>query len=669
MNRRPLYSLLIGEDEGDDVEGLLRDGIKVISFSETTGDRPEHAAAGLYMHYPMAKPPRIRVVDGDIKGKEEVFSALCRANPRFNSEQYLIEHADPGTDMIVTASAGTGKTKVMIDRVLFLIHTVPGLRLTDIGMVTFTNDAADNMDARLRKALADRFRLTGDRRYIRFLEEQSCMEIGTIHSFELDLLRRYGAGIGLSSDVSVRTFRTESRDIADRSLDGMVGGRGSVSDQLGSAFFNVRDTAVDFWRRLSGGGYTREQIMEMDWGNADKEAGRFQDAVRSVITGISEDLKAEKRRSDCVSLSDMQCDVEDAIAGDEKGSGKRFIFVDEFQDTDDCQIRILCRLRSWGSRLFAVGDVKQSIYRFRGATDKAFDNLRFGISNMGLPAPKEFELVINYRSSPYVLKALWPVFRNCYRQELLDPFPRPVAFNNESGFVREIEMDTDEPENQIVEHVSYCLQDLRRRKEGSGTAWGSSDRVAVLVRTNSQLDELAYLLESRGVPIIVNRGGSFYRTQAVSDLRMAVESFVYKDDPVSLWNYLESPYSGYSGKLRVSELEKADADRGRLLSVLRDYLEWTPWKLHSKVFSERPLIAALTEFIEGSHVIDNRMHVRMEEFSKYRVRKEDVELMALADVRRYKANLDKLMRIVIESYGKEFHDLYGMCRFLERMAL
>ena len=93
---------------------------------------------------------------------------MSESNADFNAEQFLVEHSR-SRNIIVKASAGTGKTSVMIDRILFLIDS-KDVRLSDIVMITFTNEATNQMYPRLQSEFLRRYRVTGNKKFLRLLE-------------------------------------------------------------------------------------------------------------------------------------------------------------------------------------------------------------------------------------------------------------------------------------------------------------------------------------------------------------------------------------------------------------------------------------------------------------------------------------------------------------------
>jgi DNA helicase-2/ATP-dependent DNA helicase PcrA len=89
----------------------------------------------------------------------------------------------------------------------------------------------------------------------------------------------------------------------------------------------------------------------------------------------------------------------------------RYLFVDEFQDTDGLQMDLILGLRRQvGCRLFVVGDAKQGIYRFRGAEGNAFEELRRRVASIGLPPLDDYQLTRNFRSGKRLLDSLHHYF-------------------------------------------------------------------------------------------------------------------------------------------------------------------------------------------------------------------------------------------------------------------
>ena len=120
----------------------------------------------------------------------------------FNYQQYCIEHASADHNILVKAGAGTGKTYSMVSRIAFLCNKVKDHvedLVNDIAMITFTNDAADNMKKRLKQLFLNYFTLTTNPKYLRYIEDLSQIQISTIHKFAISIMRKDCLMLGMGN--------------------------------------------------------------------------------------------------------------------------------------------------------------------------------------------------------------------------------------------------------------------------------------------------------------------------------------------------------------------------------------------------------------------------------------------------------------------------------------
>ena len=247
----PLYSILLSNqsysDYRDRIKTWLSKGIKVIWFTrksdevaELKNEYSEYTQIYLLQAYYVEFEDSACIVDGhDSEGF--VNSVLESGCPQFNSAQYQVEHCNSDEHIIVQASAGTGKTTVMIDRILFLLHTQPDLHLPEVYMVTFTRDATDQMNRRLQDVLTARYKLTREKKYLAWLEEQSQMNISTLHSFAYQMLKEYGIGEGFTKNLDIRSFKYEKKEIIKDAVDSKIDDSKSIKEQLGIPFYRAND--------------------------------------------------------------------------------------------------------------------------------------------------------------------------------------------------------------------------------------------------------------------------------------------------------------------------------------------------------------------------------------------------------------------------------------------
>ena len=292
-------------------------------------------------------------------------------------------------------------------------------------------------NARLQEALVNRYRLTGKDKFLSILEKTSLVSISTIDSFSMNLLKKYGMNMGYSQDVTVRSYKQELRDIIIDIIDRNYRKGSSVKSVVGTGLYDAQRLFEDFYERLLSMGISVDDVDRMDWGEGtDPDSGNLQMFLRAVLDGIDGELEWRKRHNDMTSLSELTFDVSRALSLDE-GLERRikYLFVDEFQDTNTLQIDVLTSfIIQTDADLFVVGDSKQSIYRFRGADDSAFDVLDMHMKKAGRDIAV-FELVNNYRTDPRVLDATVRVFRTWVSNGLLDDFNKPVGCGVSDGGV------------------------------------------------------------------------------------------------------------------------------------------------------------------------------------------------------------------------------------------
>ena len=226
------YSVVLCNRKYDELQihEWLYSGIKVIWFgSKNEVERlkkhyKQFAMAYLLQAYDIGEyKGQVTIIDGKFdEEKRKIFNDIIKIVPHFNSEQYIVEHYCSDKNLIVEAGAGTGKTTVMVDRIMFLLHTVEDLSLADIAMITFTNEATQNMRHKVQKMLIKRFELTGNTKYITYLENECQMRTHTIHSFSKRLISELGANIGYSTDLKLRSYTYEREQIIRDVLDSLM---------------------------------------------------------------------------------------------------------------------------------------------------------------------------------------------------------------------------------------------------------------------------------------------------------------------------------------------------------------------------------------------------------------------------------------------------------------
>lgn len=367
--------------------------------------------------------------------------------------------------------------------------------------------------------------------------------------------------------------------------------------------------------------------------------------------------EASKRARGGLDFDDLLVKARDLLR-DSSDEGVEFVLVDEFQDTDPIQAEILKRLcgeRFTSGGLFVVGDFKQSIYRFRGAEPKLFQNFRDDFPEAGRHALTE-----NFRSSTSVVNFINALFGEAFADEnprlLAGPHAHPASADPAVEFVW-----AHEPRAESIEGEKQAEPDAdeRRRVEARWLArlirsrlddgWLVRDRstkqvrrahegdVAFLFRALTDLASYEQALESEGLDYHVVGGKAFYAQQEVKDLVNVLSVVEDPLDSASLAGALRGPFFGLTDEAlfwlhaagrgdlarglatfgedsSLSSIDRPRAVRARgLLARWRELKDWRPIaELVDRVLDESGFEAALSgESLGGRKRANARKIVRL----------------------------------------------------------
>jgi ATP-dependent exoDNAse (exonuclease V) beta subunit len=235
-------------------------------------------------------------------------------------------------------------------------------------------------------------------------------------------------------------------------------------------------------------------------------------------------------------------------------NAQQFMFVDEFQDTDDSQIESLLRIAQvLDYKLFLVGDIKQCIYRFRGAKEKAFDQL--GIEKD--PSQwLQFPLRRNYRTDKHLLDIFDRSFTawGQMQEELLTYVPdndRLIGTRDFNGsylakkdrFYRRLPATNEEMRIPVLVEEIKRIQKRIDYEESHGMKLSAKEKsVAILVRENWQADMIRTECARLGISVHTNTGGDLYMSQPAIDMLTLVNALVHFDEADYLYNLVTSNF-------------------------------------------------------------------------------------------------------------------------------
>lgn len=576
----PRYSVLrVGLDgvDADDLLALLHYGIRV--FVVATEARPRalgdvdlrafvDARLLEWAQVPEAGGGSLWAVDGNLPDDlpDPVRAALEAADGggQVNMAQYRVVHAGSDADVVVRAGAGTGKTETMSERIIFLLATAGrdteagerprDLRADEIGLVTFTRESAAEMRSRVARALLLRQRLCQSCALpvLAWMLQLGSADIATIHSLAKRVVASSGAVLGLGPDVRVARRTMEVRDATNRALSDNVAALFAQHRSMVPAAHEWQAHVQTVWDALENNGVDLLRLAEdvplppdVDWGAASSN-GLEQaavDATRQAVEQVAREVRDMCLDDQTLPSNQLVPTATAALKAQEAPPvrGYRYLFVDEFQDTDASQMDLVLQLRSKiGCRLFVVGDAKQGVYRFRGAEGNAFEEMRRRVAEHGLPPMQDFRLTSNFRSGEQLLDSLHQYFLAWGAAGLL-PYEETDRLRP-----RHRDQDLSTPVRfKTVNHKQLALEAARtvERWRRSPARTSGVEGIGILCRQNWQAAEVRDAVRALGLPCEIRVGGSFFQTPAVREMRVLLEAVCDPTDDAALLELCETRWA------------------------------------------------------------------------------------------------------------------------------
>lgn len=505
--------------------------------------------------------------------QEECLKKLASIS-QFNAEQYFVEHAAPDKNIVIRAGAGTGKTYTMISRIGYICYTQNTLlqKMADrIVMITFTNEAADQMEDRLKTYYRNCYLITSRVEYLNMISRIDYMQISTIHSYAKFLIAQLGTSFGYGIDVGITSSEFYRRKKISDILDSYIKKKKTeygedYPNKLGMPVYAIRDGILDFISKLHNKSIDVTGIEASDFGalSPDESHKELHELLAAVIPAVEREYFSELLENNRIHLNSMMSVLSRFVSTSENEtrirelkkdkSALQFMFVDEFQDTDDVQIETILRLAHLlDYKLFLVGDIKQCIYRFRGAKEKAFDQL--GIEknpNDWL----EYSLQLNYRTDTSLLKIFDKSFEKWGSRddELLSYDKRKdrlVGTKDYNGYLssqsdkyyRGISVASEELRIPALIEEIRRLQKRIDYEEQHGRKLSPKEKsIAILVRENWQAEMIRTECARMGISIHTNTGGDLYMSQPALDMMTLVNALLHFDEADYLYNLVSSNF-------------------------------------------------------------------------------------------------------------------------------
>ena len=405
-----------------------------------------------------------------------------------NKEQReAVEHIDG--PCLVLAGAGSGKTKVLTTRIANMINK--GIYSGNILAITFTNKAAKEMRDRISRIVSENYAF-----------------VGTFHSFGLRVIRENYELMGLSKNFTI----IDSDDVA------------SIIKKIMKEFdINPKEYSVSFIRNKIS--FIKNEML------SDGEVDKYLvSPPEKVAIKVYREYEKILRRNNAVDFDDLLKRPVELFLRNEDVLDKyqekfKYILIDEYQDTNEVQYKLVKLLASKYRNLFVVGDVNQSIYGFRWSNYKNILNFE-----EDYPEAVSITLNQNYRSTNTILNAANSVIKNnLERREvnLFSTFGDGVKIKYLRG------NDEKDEVKLVIDEINKLLND----------GYSYND-FAILYRTNAQSRAVEDGILKMNWPYRVVGSYYFYKRKEIKDLLCYLRLISNHNDDVSLERVINVPKRG-----------------------------------------------------------------------------------------------------------------------------
>ena len=428
------------------------------------------------------------------------------------SQRKAVEYID-GPSLVI-AGAGSGKTRVLTYKIAYLLQQ--GVKPWSIMALTFTNKAAREMKERIGKLVGQ--------------ELAQHLYMGTFHSIFSRILRAEAQHIGFTNNFTIYD-ESDSRSliktiVKEMGLDEKVYKPASVHSRISMAKNNL----------MSAENYARDKELYQ----ADQRA-KMPRVGEIFITYVQRCQQANAMDFDDLLTLTFKLFQEHEDIRKKYADRFDFLLVDEYQDTNHAQMRIVMQLCKEKERVCAVGDDSQSIYSFRGAN---IDNILSFQSRF--KEARLFKLEQNYRSTQSIVEAANSLIKHNSNQ-----IPKNVYSKNDKG-----ESLIYKPAYSDKEEALIVCREIKRIKRQDDCQYSD---FAILYRTNAQSRSFEEEFRKQGIPYRIYGGLSFFQRKEIKDVIAYFRLVANPDDEEAFKRIINYPARGI-GNTTVAKIAACALD-------------------------------------------------------------------------------------------------------------
>ena len=405
---------------------------------------------------------------------------------------------------LVTSCPGSGKTFTLVERTISLIKG--GVKQNNILCLTFTNKAANEMKERVCKRLG---------------VEKLNFFVGTFHSLCAKMIRKLGPSHGLKANFSI----LDDKDQIDLIMQ--IARKLEIKIEKGDAYKIAN--RVNFYR---------DQMEEFEW---------VEDSLKTEpLIEIAKKYLEYCKKNSLLDFSGLIYENIKLIESDEEMKGKiqntfKYISVDEVQDTNKSQFYLINLLGGKWKNIMIIGDIDQSIYKFRGAR---YQNIQDFMNDY--KDSKVISLSKNYRSTPQIVEAAHRLIKH-------NTSHMGTAFETDNNNGESIKCSSFKDQ---YEEAKWVGKTSKRFIDEGG--WDPSD-IAVLYRVNKMSEPIEQAMVNNGIPYEVVGSWNFYDRKEVRDCLAMLRLLANPKDGIAFGRVC-SLVDGL-GEVTVGRIENIAQDR------------------------------------------------------------------------------------------------------------
>ncbi|WP_392565558.1 DNA helicase Rep [Utexia brackfieldae] len=391
---------------------------------------------------------------------------------------------------LVLAGAGSGKTRVIINKIAYLIREI-GYQPRQIAAVTFTNKAAREMKERIAQALGKK--------------EARGLHISTFHTLGLEIIKREHKAIGIKSNFSLFDDQDQMAILKDLTEPWFNGDK-ELLNQLRATISNWKNDLIDPVIAMARAHFEKDKLFAHCYELYDKQ-------LKSC--GILD-------FDDLILLPTLLLKHNQAVR-EQWQHRLRYLLIDEYQDTNTSQYELIKLLVGSRARFTVVGDDDQSIYSWRGARPQNLVLLKEDFPNLEV-----IKLEQNYRSSRRILKSANILIEN-------NPHIFAKKLFSELGDGEQLRVITADNEEHEAEKI---VGDLIGHRFSRNSHYGE---YAILYRGNHQSRLLEKALMKNRIPYRISGGTSFFSRTEIKDIMAYLRLLTNPDDDNAFIRIVNTP--------------------------------------------------------------------------------------------------------------------------------